>query len=87
MKDLLNFYKDTIVSAGKAEQPKGQHVLNMLDHIPSMTNDTDKMNRWLGFVQGYLWAQNIFSVDQLREQTRKVVATKVVEIPHETGSD
>lgn len=29
-----------------------------------------KLNRWLGFVQAVLWAQNIYTLDELRDHTR-----------------
>ena len=31
---------------------------------------TDKAMRWLGFIQGVLWSERIFSIDQLKEHSR-----------------
>lgn len=33
--------------------------------------DEGKANRWLGFIQGVLFAKDIFDVDQLRDHSRK----------------
>lgn len=29
--------------------------------------DGDKLNRWLGFVQGALWMLGVYTIDELRE--------------------
>lgn len=49
-----------------------EHLVRMLksilvnaDKLPS-----DKLNRWIGFVQGILFAQNMISIDEEREITR-----------------
>ena len=30
----------------------------------------DKFNRWLGFVQGVLWINGVYTIDEMRDQTR-----------------
>lgn len=30
-----------------------------------------KINRWLGFIQGWLWHQGVFTIDEMRDQVRK----------------
>ena len=59
-----------------------RHALWMLDEMDKMLTDPllarlgdqkllTKFHRWLGFVQGVLWVHGIFSLDELREDTRK----------------
>jgi hypothetical protein len=31
----------------------------------------DKVNRWLGFIQGCLWTQKINTLDRLKDMNRK----------------
>jgi hypothetical protein len=35
-------------------------------------SDTEKLNRWLGFVQGALWCNGVFSIDELRAHVTEV---------------
>jgi len=35
--------------------------------------EPEKVNRWLGFIQGVLWCEGEFTIDQLRDQTREVL--------------
>lgn len=56
------------------------HVRWMLGEMMGMIGDTDhhyistsnreKMHRWLGFVQGVLWTERIFTIDHLRTHVR-----------------
>jgi hypothetical protein len=64
-----------------------RHLLWMLDRMDEMNQklehpaeykslqkyqqDTMKLNRWLGFVQGVLWAQLDCSLDDLRKHVRE----------------
>lgn len=32
--------------------------------------DAQKLNRWLGFIQGVLWMAGAYTIDELRQQTR-----------------
>ena len=44
-----------------------KHCYNMLDKIDEFAEiDIEKAFRWLGFVQGCLWSENIYSIDDLR---------------------
>ena len=49
------------------------HVLWMLDAMDQM-QDARKHQRWLGFIQGVLYAQGIYDLTELRNQTRKALA-------------
>ncbi len=52
--------------------------LRALEHLKWMTTKAltwgpegaEKMNRWLGFVQGALWAMGFATIDELREVNR-----------------
>lgn len=50
----------------------GRHVMWMcqkvLDHIED--GKLDKANRWLGFIQGYLWCENIRTIHDMRGDNR-----------------
>lgn len=55
------------------------HVLWMLNELERMEmqdmepGSRDKISRWLGFVQGVLWSTGLYTLDELREQTRKAL--------------
>lgn len=42
------------------------HLRYMLEQMKTET-DESKLNRWLGFVQGALWFDYIYSINDLRE--------------------
>ncbi len=49
------------------------HVLWMLYQIPQFIETEDpeeKANRWLGFVQGVLWAKEIYTIEEMKEHNR-----------------
>lgn len=35
-----------------------------------LSNEIEKVHRWLGFIQGILWTQGIFTINEMREQNR-----------------
>ena len=37
---------------------------------PVKSEQWDKVNRWLGFVQGVLWNKRIYTIDDMREHNR-----------------
>lgn len=47
---------------------EAQHILWMLDEIVEFARHRrlDKAFRWLGFVQGWLWARGLYSIDELK---------------------
>lgn len=49
------------------------HLMFMLDEIPKMT-DTLKQHRWLGFIQGVFWDMGIYTIDEMREHVRELIA-------------
>jgi predicted DCC family thiol-disulfide oxidoreductase YuxK len=44
-----------------------EYALSMFDRLP---DDTNKMNRWLGFIQGVMWSNNVATIDQMRDINR-----------------
>ena len=54
-----------------------RHLLFMCDHIEKMVDeDIEKAMRWLGFMQGALWSQAIFTLSDLREHNIRPVSPK-----------
>lgn len=50
-----------------------KHCAWMLGRILEFVRDerTDKANRWIGFIQGALWATGQASIDEFREMNKK----------------
>jgi hypothetical protein len=47
------------------------HALWMCEQTKTFAHtNPDKANRWLGFIQGVLWAEGIYSIDEMREDNR-----------------
>jgi hypothetical protein len=62
------------------------HVMWMLEEMKKFGDeDYDKAMRWLGFVQGVLWVEGAWSIDQMRAHNR-VGNLPVLELPQESGS-
>lgn len=49
-----------------------EHCLGMCDRMVEFVRcgQMEKAFRWLGFIQGVLWSQGIFDLDQLKEHNR-----------------
>jgi hypothetical protein len=49
-----------------------KHVLSMLPKARRFFYDGeyDKGNRWLGFIQGVLWMEGIYTIDAMRRHNR-----------------
>jgi hypothetical protein len=71
---------------GLTSREMAEHCLWMLDEMEVWTEPlplgatfkecldaTGKASRWLGFIQGWLWHQGVFTIDELRDQTRKAL--------------
>ncbi len=43
-----------------------EHLVYMLEQLKDET-DENKINRWLGFIQGVLWTDGFYSINDLRE--------------------
>ena len=75
MERLCELYDARIAAAGDAEKltqtadpsifQKLRHLRWMLTVIPKLP-ESDKANRWMGFVQGVLFDLNFYTIDELR---------------------
>ena len=77
---LLTFYRAEFVRLGIKPQRGGvalQHAAWMIEECNNFVNSADvgKINRWLGFVQGVLWKEGIFTIDQMRDHVIVAKAT------------
>ena len=61
-KDLKELYTD----------PDLHHMEWMTTQVPQFIKDgrKEKANRWLGFIQGALWAKRIYTIDEMKEHNR-----------------
>lgn len=64
--EVCDFYIETLKDS---INPKLEHVLIMLPQIKQF-EDIGKKNRWLGFVQGVLCQEKIFSINEMRKHNR-----------------
>lgn len=49
------------------------HIAWMCDTLLQEENfDDEKLNRWLGFIQGALWSAGLCSIDDLRNDVKGV---------------
>lgn len=50
-----------------------EHCHSMLDKMENFIkeNRMDKVFRWLGFIQGFLWSHNIYTLTELTNHNRK----------------
>jgi len=49
-----------------------RHLEWMTKQIPKFitAGRKEKANRWLGFIQGALWADNIYTIEQMKEHNK-----------------
>jgi hypothetical protein len=68
---LLDYYEQEICNIPYCG-PYLSHLKTMFNPMRAMIYEKqhDKFNRWLGFVQGVLYANGIFSIDQMRNHNR-----------------
>ena len=70
---ILKFYRSEFLRLKITPKRGGvalQHAAWMIEESLAMfvqAEDICKINRWIGFVQGVLWQQGIFTIDQMRE--------------------
>jgi hypothetical protein len=50
-----------------------EHCHAMIEKMEGfiLQNRMDKVFRWLGFLQGYLWSQKIYTLDEITNHNRK----------------
>lgn len=56
----------------RSEDGQLKHVMWMCLEIPMLVDQgkLDKAMRWLGFVQGVLWACRVYTIDEMRAHNR-----------------
>lgn len=49
-----------------------RHILRMIPQIRVFLDENrrEKVMRWLGFIQGILWNQGIYMIDELKDHNR-----------------
>lgn len=60
---------------GDINQPHEErlsHVAWMVEEAKKLANQgkIEKANRWLGFIQGFLWAKKFFTIEELKDHNR-----------------
>jgi hypothetical protein len=79
VKTVCEKYNQLLVERGEKECYRNNenpgslsHIRWMLLEIPKMLDDGkyEKAHRWLGFVQGTLWAKEISTVEELKDDNR-----------------
>lgn len=79
MRDVLELYRAKLfqMAAPRSEREGGnrlQHICwmcHMAEHYLE-EGEIEKANRWLGFIQGVLWCEGFFSIDEMRDHNRSV---------------
>ena len=75
MNEILQDYTGASISTSTTVN----HLLWMCDQIDAM-EDPAKANRWIGWVQGVLWASGWQTLTKQREQVRALVSAKAEKI-------
>jgi hypothetical protein len=75
IKTLVERYKEKIKDKTFGEKEYNQiHIMKMLNELEENSNiwSDDKLNRWLGYIQGVLTVFNIIDVDEERDFSRSL---------------
>jgi hypothetical protein len=70
--EITNFYKDMLIDSGIKSKQNGkdlEHILYMTESMASL--EKEKALRWLGFIQGVLYCNGIYSIDELKIHSSK----------------
>jgi hypothetical protein len=70
--DLLALYLRKVESI---DTDHARHVVWMIHQIPTL-GDEGKVNRWMGFIQGYFWETGLYTIDEMREHVRLLLIDK-----------
>lgn len=76
MEDRLTHIQAIYIAASYADRFESdrdflmQHLVGMYPQMMTM-EDEGKVMRWLGFMQGVLWTQQRFTLEQLKEHNSK----------------
>lgn len=86
MKRYRGLYGEYLCVTSKEEDVL-LYTQNMVDRVVIEEFDDGKANRWLGFMQGLLFSEEIYSVEELKQHVRdfKEYTEEVRETPAEGG--
>jgi hypothetical protein len=80
IKAVAAMYRDrlapTALDRAACEEEVGRlmqtHVVWMCEQLPVLVDEDrlDKANRWLGFVQGFLWPNGFYTIDEMKDHNR-----------------
>jgi len=76
MNKLIALYMKELTKRKVLMVEKGtdlEHISWMLAEM-ILIDDQLKRNRWLGFIQGILYKEKIFTIEELRKQTKKYLS-------------
>lgn len=59
-------YRDTLINNPDFEY---QHIISMIPKMLVM-EDVEKLMRWLGFIQGVLWAKQLYTLEELKSHNK-----------------
>lgn len=67
--EVLNYYELILLPMSDMYS---QHLLNMIPQMRDFVTDgrREKVMRWLGFMQGVMWARGMFNIDELMDHNR-----------------
>jgi len=47
------------------------HIREMMNIIPSFPPEkVEKAMRWVGFIQGWFWSKELFTIDEMKDHNR-----------------
>lgn len=69
--DLIRWYAD--VFAERMEDEVFSEIVDRWDAIPPEDRSESKTMRWLGFAQGAAVALGVFTLDEIKEHSRRAV--------------
>lgn len=75
---VLDLYEDRVLDYTdymKGSLAYSNKILHILDMIPKMREflkeeRLEKIFRWLGFIQGVLWTEEMYTLDELKDHNR-----------------
>lgn len=71
---VTRFYADALSLAAQAapRSENYEHLIGMVPRLHALLNEgrIEKAMRWLGFMQGALWAEGLFTLDDLKRHSR-----------------
>lgn len=79
IKSILSYYERTIQINKRLSRWNNyskfiqyDHLLEMIPKMITLLDEgkIDKVNRWLGFIQGVLWMLNDFKLEDLKDHNR-----------------